>query len=136
MAQHIDLVAILIAIYGVFQLGIACLVGLIYGGMGSGVALVGALEGEIGALIGGGVFIVFAVFIGLLLLIQPILAFFAASGLRRRTQMGRILAFIVAALAVMNMPIGTIVGIFTFVVLIDKEAAAEFSNEGRAEYFT
>lgn len=136
MVQHIDTVAILFLCYAIFQLSIACFVGGIYGLMGGGVMAIGAIEGEVEALIGGGFFVFISVVLFIIMLLQPVLALLAAMGIRRRTTMGRILGFIVAALAVLNMPIGTVVGIFGFVVLLDKEAAAEFTNDGRAEYFS
>lgn len=136
MARHIDTVAVMLFIYALLQLSIACMVGGIYGAMGAGSAVIGVIEGEEGMVVMGGVFVVIAVFLGMMMLLQPLLAFFAAVGLRRRTHLGRILAIIACALALLNIPLGTIVGIFGFVVLIDKEAAAEFSDDGREEYFT
>lgn len=135
MAKHLDLLGILYMVYGAFQLSIACLIGGLYGVMGAGVALVGVIEQGGGAIFGGGLMLVFAMLMGVLLLIQPVLAFFAAVGIRRRTTTGRILGLVVAALSIMNVPIGTALGIFALVVLVDKEAAAEFTAEGRAEYF-
>lgn len=136
MARYIDTVAILFVVYAIFQIAIACMVGGIYGLLGGGVMAVGVVESEPEAMIGGGLFVALSIFIVVIMAIQPVLALIAASGLRRRTQLGRILGIIVCALAVLNMPLGTIVAIFGFIVLIDKEASAEFSAEGKAEYFS
>ncbi|MCO4745760.1 MAG: hypothetical protein KC912_13285 [Proteobacteria bacterium] len=136
MARYVDAVAIMFVVYAVFQLGIACMVGTIYGGMGGFMVAIGVAENEPEMAMVGGVLVMAMLVMAVMLLLQPILALFAASGIYRRTQLGRILGFVVCALAVLNMPIGTIVGIFGFIVLVDKQAAAEFSEHGREESFT
>jgi hypothetical protein len=136
MARHLDLLGMLFFVYAAFQTSIACVVGGLYGLMGGGVALMGVVEQEGEAILMGGVMLFFAMFMGIMLLIQPVLAMLAAVGIRRRTTTGRILGLIAACLFLLNIPLGTALGIFALFVLVDKEAAAEFTPEGRLEHFT
>jgi hypothetical protein len=51
---------------------------------------------------------------------------FAGYGLLKRRPWARILAIIVGALHLYNMPIGTALGVYTFVILADAKADALF----------
>ncbi len=51
----------------------------------------------------------------------------AGIGLLRRKTWGRILALIVGFFSLVNVPIGTALGIYTFFVLLQQEATAHFT---------
>ena len=55
---------------------------------------------------------------------------FAGYGLLKRRPWARILAIIVGALHLYNMPLGTALGIYTFVILADAKADALFQTAG------
>jgi hypothetical protein len=84
-------------------------------GTGDAGFIFGALGYGVGGLIGTGIFVALAV---------PSLA--GGYGIIRRKNWGRIAAFVAAVLMLGSVPIGTLVGVFTFVVLLDDEAKAEF----------
>jgi hypothetical protein len=54
---------------------------------------------------------------------------FAGYGLLKRRPWARILAIVVGALHLYNLPIGTALGVYTFVVLADSRAEALFRPE-------
>jgi hypothetical protein len=50
----------------------------------------------------------------------------AGYGLLKRTPWARVLALVVAILSLINFPIGTAIGIYTFWVMLQEEAAEYF----------
>jgi hypothetical protein len=64
--------------------------------------------------------------VAVFLLLISLPGLLAGYGLLQRRPWGRILAFVVAALHIFNIPIGTALGIYTFVVLADPGAEAYF----------
>lgn len=131
MARYLDLTAFLFVGWGVFQLVIALAMGGLYALMGLGAMVAGSAEGEASVVVMGAVFLFLGLFLGLFVAASAVPAFAAAVGIRRRVPWGRIVGFIAAALGMMNFPIGTAVGVFALVVLLDKEAGAEFSEANR-----
>jgi hypothetical protein len=65
--------------------------------------------------------------VGALLVVLGIPGIVAGYGLLRRKAWGRILAMVVGFLGLVNFPIGTAIGIYTFWVLLQGEAADYFS---------
>jgi hypothetical protein len=63
--------------------------------------------------------------VGALLVVLGIPGIVAGYGLLRRRTWGRILAMVVGFLGLVNFPLGTIIGIYTFWVLL-QEAATEY----------
>ncbi|HBL29198.1 MAG TPA: hypothetical protein DD490_20395 [Acidobacteria bacterium] len=57
---------------------------------------------------------------------------FAGYGLLKRRPWARILAIVVGALHLYNMPLGTALGIYTFVILADAKADGLFRGAGSA----
>ena len=74
----------------------------------------------------GAFFVVIGLMVCFLVLIFSVPALAAAYGVRKRAPWGRILGLVAAVLACMNLPLGTIVGVYTLITLIDKEVAEEF----------
>jgi hypothetical protein len=66
--------------------------------------------------------------VGLFLFVISLPGLLAGYGLLQRRPWARILGIIVGALHVFNIPIGTAIGIYTFVVLADPQAEAYFRS--------
>lgn len=116
MKQHIDVLGYLYIALGVLGLLLAFfLLFVIAGG--------GLLSGDLEAIaITGAVGTGIAVFITLLSL--P--GLLAGYGLLKRRSWARVLAIVLGALNLMNIPFGTALGVYTFVVLLNEEVSAEF----------
>ena len=65
--------------------------------------------------------------VGLLLAALALPGLAAGYGLLRHKPWARILAFVVGVLSLLNFPLGTIIGIYTFVVLMQPAAADYFA---------
>ena len=126
MRGHIDFVALALAIWGTMQIATSVLLGGIYVSMGLLFVVVGLGGGEEEMAIFGAFFVVIGLMVCFLVLIFSVPALAAAYGVRKRAPWGRILGLVAAVLACMNLPLGTIVGVYTLITLIDKEVAEEF----------
>ena len=70
--------------------------------------------------------------IGVLLMALPLLGLAAAYGLLMHKPWARILALVEGFLSLLNFPLGTIIGIYTFVVLLPRAAADYFAQPAPA----
>ena len=127
MTKHIDLLGVAFIAYGALELLGVGLVGLIGVGLGDGFGYLGVSMGDpelavVGGLYGG-IFIVAAAF-ELVFAIPKVLV---GTALRRRTPWARIGGLVLGCMALMNIPLGTLLGVFAIVVLVDKDVAAEFT---------
>jgi hypothetical protein len=128
MAKYTDIVGWLWIGYGVFQLVIAVLLGLAMFGFGGLMGAAGMSGGDDELAVVGGIYALIGPVVAILVGGFAVLDIAAGIGIRRRTSWGRILGFVVAVLSLSSIPIGLAMGIFTFVVLLDAEAAAEFGR--------
>ncbi len=120
MDKHINVVGILWIATGVIGILAAALVFFILLGVGIIAGLENATEAlPILAIIGfiGG-FIVFIV---------SVPSIIAGIGIVKHKQWGRILGLILAAINLLNVPIGTVLGAYTFWVLLNEESQKYFS---------
>ena len=69
-----------------------------------------------------------ALFVGGLMVVLALPALLAGIGLLRRKEWGRILALIVAVFDLLNFPIGTLIAVYSFYVLLQNSAAAYFAG--------
>jgi hypothetical protein len=116
MEQHIKILGWLYIAWG----GLIALVGLLFL-LGAGIAGVAASTEDAGAgLLAGGIGLVFALFIIALSLPGII----AGWGLLKRKSWSRMLAIILGALNLLNIPIGTALGIYTIWALTKPESQA------------
>jgi hypothetical protein len=69
----------------------------------------------------------FLTVIGCLVLLKAATGFFAGLGLLQRLSWGRILALIVGFLALLNIPLGTALGIYTLWVLLPAQSDQEYN---------
>lgn len=129
MRQHIDTMGVLFMVYGVLQLVGVLVLGLMLVG-GVGLAVVGVSSGEEELLLLGGVYGMIGLLAGALALVLAVGYLVAGQGLRKRRSWARIAAFVLGALALLNVPLGTALGVFAFIVLLDDEVAAEFALAG------
>ena len=113
---HIDIAGWLNIVSGLFTVAIGFLVLFLLAGIG-----IAAQEPEatpILSVVGG------FVFIFLLLLGLP--GIIAGYGLLKRQNWGRVLAVIISVFGLLNVPIGTIIGVYTLIVLLTGDADKAF----------
>ena len=127
MARYIDIIGILWMAYGAFQLLICLGVGLLLFGIGGALGMVGLSSGDDEAAVIGGIYAVIGPVVMLVVGLFAVVEIATGIGIRRRANWGRILGFINSVLSLSSIPIGLALGLFTIVVLLDKEAAAEFT---------
>ena len=70
--------------------------------------------------------------VGLLLTVLPLPGLAAGYGLLTHKPWARILALVVGVLSLLNFPLGTIIGFYTFVVLMQPAAADYFATPAPA----
>jgi hypothetical protein len=128
IGKKLDTLGLVLMAYGVLQLLVALLVGVVYGLMGVGMIGLGASEGDGGLAFAGGIFALFAVLIGFMLLLYTAMYVAAGWGLRKRKAWARVVALIGGALALLNIPLGTALGIYAFMVLLDDKVAGELTG--------
>ncbi len=126
MVKHINIVAILFMIWGGFQLVMALFVGLVFSGLGGLLGVIG-LGGDEELLIMGGAYFFIGIFVAVIAGVMSLPSIIAGFGLMKRAGWARILALIVGAMALMSVPMGTMLGIYAFITLLDAEVADEFA---------
>lgn len=127
MTRHIDILGLLFVLMGVFELIVAALVGL---GMIGGGAVLGIAAGDPDALVAGGVLGVMGLVVSVISGILAIPAILVGTGIRRRRPWARIGGLVLGAFQLTSVPIGTMLGVYAFVTLLDKDVAAEFGVAG------
>jgi len=119
MKDHVKIIGILWIIYGVFFLALACVALLFF----FGVATIPNVEDiEPGALriIG----IIVSSFLGLIALPQII----GGLGLLATREWARILMLVISFISLPNVPFGTFLGVYTMVILFNREAIRLFQG--------
>jgi hypothetical protein len=119
MKDHVKVVGILWIVYGVFFLGLACVALLFF----FGVATIPNVEDiEPGALriIG----IIVSSFLGIIALPQII----GGLGLLGYKEWARILMLVISFISLPNVPFGTFLGVYTMVILFNREAIRLFQG--------
>jgi hypothetical protein len=71
-------------------------------------------------------------FFGYLILAKAAAGFFAGWGLLQRAEWARIVALVVGFVALLNVPIGTVLGIYTLWVLLPRESDDEYKAWAQA----
>jgi hypothetical protein len=69
-----------------------------------------------------------AIFVGGLMVVLALPSLLAGIGLLRRKEWGRILALIVGVFDLLNFPIGTLIAVYSFFVLLQSSAAPYFAG--------
>lgn len=122
MEKHLTILSICMIAMGVLLLGIAALVfvAVAGGGLISGDGEAIAITATVATLVAG----------FLSVLAAP--SIIAGIGLMRRANWARILTLIIAALNLLNFPLGTALGVYAFSVLLNDQIAPLFATRQAA----
>lgn len=112
--KHITLVAILHIVYH----SLALLVGLV---LFSLLSTIGCLAGDPQA---AQIMVVIGTFLAAFFIVLSVPGIIGAIGLLQRKEWGRIMTIVVGALSLMDIPMGTALGVYTFWALMQDEAVA------------
>jgi hypothetical protein len=127
MKQKLDTLGTVWMALGAFQIVIALLMGGLMLGMGGLAAVAGAAGNDPeGALIGGGIMAFMGMFVFGVILLTAVPGIVAGRALKQRRSWSRVVLMILAALSLLSFPLGTAIGVWTLMVLLDPAAAAEF----------
>lgn len=118
MNQHITILGVLYIAFNIFFLGIAILVFFILTGAG-------VLSGDTDAMF---ITSTIGTIVGFFLTILSLPGIIAGYGLLKRKEWGRVLTLILGVLNLINIPFGTILGIYTLWVLLNQETIDIFSE--------
>lgn len=118
MQKHVTILSIALIAMGAFFLAVAALLFFLIagGGLISGDGEAIAITATVATLV--------AIFFSALGLPSIV----AGIGVARRANWGRILTLIIAALNILNFPLGTALGVYAFWVLLNDEVSAVFSR--------
>jgi hypothetical protein len=122
--QHLDLVGLFYILYGGMTLAVGALVFVIFGLGGIGMGLAGAGGGDEELLIMSGIYGMAAVFTGLIVAVFGLPYVIVGFGMRRRKPWSRVAGLVLGALALMNLPLGTLLGVYGIVKLVDDDVRA------------
>jgi hypothetical protein len=128
MATHIKVLGIIHIVFGVFGLALAFLVLVLFGGIAG---LVG-VSGEEGALVAAPVVGIIGTLLFLVMAVLSLPGIVAGVGLLRFRPWARILAIIVSAVHLLNIPLGTLLGVYGLWALLNPEGEALFGPGGLA----
>ncbi|MFN2165349.1 MAG: hypothetical protein ACK2U9_03725 [Anaerolineae bacterium] len=120
LRQHVTIVALLQILPSVLILLLAGFAFLFLAG-------IGAFVGESGVF---GILLVVGAAAGAFLGVLALPGIFAGMGLLLRKEWGRFLALLVGVLGLVNIPVGTLIGIYTVWVLMQDEAGPYFGGTG------
>ncbi|MFQ5629037.1 MAG: hypothetical protein ACE5I1_09775 [bacterium] len=118
MNQHITILGILYIAFNIFFVGIAMLVFFVLTGAG-------VLSGDAEAMF---ITSTLGTVIGFFIAITSLPGIIAGYGILKRKEWGRILSLILGVLNLINIPFGTILGIYTLYVLLNQETIDIFSD--------
>jgi hypothetical protein len=125
MQDHVKIIGILWIVFGAFSLfGAAILFMLLFG--------VSFIPDVLEDPVAPGILRLVAVFVGGFLAVLGVPKIIGGYGLLKRKEWGRILVLIVSFLSLLSVPFGTALGIYSIVILFNKEAAALFEKPGPA----
>jgi hypothetical protein len=123
MSTHVKVIAVLFIVFGVLLLGLAFFTPLL---MTTLAGMVGASREE-GAAAGAAVLGITGVFLSVVLFVYAAPHVICGWGLLKFRRWARILAIILAALALIRLPFGTLFGIYALVILFRKDTEALFA---------
>jgi hypothetical protein len=124
MATHVKVLGILYIVLGALGVLGALVVLLVFGGVAGIVGGVGDPDARIAVPILGGL----GGFLFLLVLVMSLPAVIAGVGLLQFRPWGRILGIVMSAISLLNVPIGTAIGIYGLWALLNRETEALFAR--------
>jgi hypothetical protein len=119
MKDHVKVIGILWIIYGIFFLGLACLALLFFFGVAT-IPNVEDVEPGVLRVIG----ILVSSFLGLISLPQIV----GGLGLLGYKEWARILMLVISFISLPNVPFGTFLGVYTMVILFNRETIRMFQG--------
>lgn len=122
MATHVKVIAALFGVFGVISVAFALFWTVVMGAL----AAVAGTSGEPDAEVGAAVLGLTGAALTVTMLVLAIPLFIAAWGLWTLRPWARILGIVMAVLMLLNVPLGTIFGIYALVVLFRKDTEALF----------
>jgi len=128
MIPHIKISGAIMAAYG---LSMSLLMGgivLLMGGVTGLLGFIGVVDDE-EVLIGAVIYGILTVFVAVFTLVPPIGCLVSGVGLFLEKRWARIPAMLFGAVVLMNMPLGTMVGLYVIFVMIDKDVTAYLAGE-------
>lgn len=130
MLQHLKVVAMLLFGWGLFQLGVALLMGMIFFVLGGGLGAVGAASGEEELVFVGVFYGAMGPVIALISGAMSLPTLITGWGLLRARPWSRLAGLLVCALTCMSFPLGTVIGVYGLVTLLDREVADHLERGG------
>jgi hypothetical protein len=130
MEQHVKILAILNIVLGSLGVVGAVIVLLVFGGLSfAGFA---ANSGTSDGLATGGILGIIGVAVTVLILVLSLPSIIAGVGLLKYRPWARILTIVLSALHLLNIPLGTALGVYGFWVLLSPQTEYLFRNPGYA----
>jgi hypothetical protein len=126
VTKYVGALGVTFLVWGVIQFIAAVVFTLLYTGLGAVMGIAGSQGGDQSGLVMGGVMASVGGCLGCVIGVMAIPNVLAGIGIRGHRKWGRILGIVMGALALTSFPIGTAIGIFALVVLLDKEVGATF----------
>jgi hypothetical protein len=120
MTTHLKVTAILFMVVGAFLICAALFMSLLFGILGGLVGSQGGHDAAVGVAVLGFT----GAMLTIVLLVLGIPYIICGWGLWKRRRWARIMGIILAALALMKIPFGTIFGIYALIILFQKETEA------------
>ncbi|HYI12867.1 MAG TPA: hypothetical protein VEK57_27715 [Thermoanaerobaculia bacterium] len=118
MEQHIKILSVLFILFGI--LGVVAAISVFLFGTGIAATILStedSPDAQVGAAWAGGCFTFIAVLFGVL----SIPSIIAGWGLSQRKSWARILTIVIAALSLPHVPVGTALGVYALVVMLNDE---------------
>ncbi len=128
MTKYVDALGLAFMAYAALEL-IGVLLVLLFALLMGGVGGFGLSTGDYEAAVIGGVYGGILLFAALFELAFAVPKLLVGTALRRRAPWSRIGALVLGCVGLMNVPLGTALGVFAIVVLVDKDVQAEFEAE-------
>ena len=128
MRQYVDTMGILFMVYGGIQM-LAIVFLLLFVLIGGFLGVLGISQGVTEMVVMGAVYAGIGLFAGVISVLFGTAFLVVGNGVRRRAPWARIASMIAGGMVLMNAPLGTLLGVFNFVVMLDPEVAKEFSRE-------
>jgi hypothetical protein len=128
MATHVRVIAAIFLVVGVFGLVTAILSTILFGVL----ATAAGMSGDTDAPIGGALLGLAGAALSLALLTFAVPAILCSWGLFTFRGWARILAIVLAVIAVIQFPLGTLFGVYALFILFQKDTEALFATPGAA----
>lgn len=130
MRHHIDRVGMALILYGLLNMLLAAAVGVLLSTVAGGLLVGGTSGGDQELQVLGGIYGVLAVVVTVFALLFSVPNVLVGAGLRRRQRWAWVGGLMCALLALSNLPLGTLVGVYALATLLDGEVREELGQAG------